>query len=92
MFLGVPVSWGIFLACDAFAVNPFDRNWSAATISLFVSNILWVTIHDFIYAHQDIKDDVAAGVKSMAVHFAENAKQLASCLAAAQIVFLVATG
>ena len=92
VFLGFPFSWAIFLACDAFAVDPFDRNSFAATISLFVSNILWVTIYDFIYAHQDIKDDAAAGVKSMAVHFAESAKQLASCLAAAQVVFLVATG
>lgn len=92
VFLGFPISWAIFLACDALGVDPFDRNLFAATMSLFMSNVLWVTIYDFIYAHQDINDDVAAGVKSMAVHFAESAKPLASWLAIAQIVFLMATG
>ena len=61
-------------------------------MSLFVANILWTMIYDTVYAHQDIRDDIKAGVKSMAIRFADSTKQLATTLAAIQVALLSYTG
>ena len=59
---------------------------------LFAANVAWTMIYDTVYAHQDLKDDVKAGVKSMAVRFADSTKLLASMLAVVQFGLLFAAG
>jgi 4-hydroxybenzoate polyprenyltransferase len=68
----------------AMGYNPFVGSLSQATsendgriisiVAFYASNTLWAIIYDTIYAHQDIKDDSKAGVKSMAVKFGTKIK------------------
>ena len=92
VILGFPFAWAIFMSCAALNVDPFTSRSLVPTASLFTANVLWTIIYDTIYAHQDIRDDVKAGVKSMAVRFADTTKLLAATLAAAQLALLVLTG
>ena len=90
--LGFPFAWAIFMCCAALGVDPFGPQIRGSATSLFTANVLWTIIYDTIYAHQDIADDVKAGVKSMAVRFRNSTKLLASNLAAVQLAMLVASG
>lgn len=69
-----------------------ERSRALPTASLFSANVLWTIIYDTIYAHLDIKDDIKAGVKSLAVRFANSTKLLAATLATAQSALLIVTG
>lgn len=40
----------------------------AGMVCLYASNIAWTVIYDTIHAHQDIGDNSAADVRSIAVH------------------------
>ena len=62
------------------------------TMCILAANICRTMIYDTIYAHQDLQDDVKAGVKSMAVRFANNTKTLVSVLAVFQVGLLVIAG
>lgn len=74
--LGCQISIGIFMGAAAMEMNAVafspkltsreNSSRLASMVALYVSNIAWTTIYDTIYAHQDIKDDSKAGVKSMA--------------------------
>lgn len=90
--LGFPFGWAVFICCAALEVDPFHPQVFGSAASLFMANVSWTIIYDTIYAHQDIKDDVAAGVKSMAVRFADSTKLLTSILAAVQVILLLAAG
>ena len=96
--LGFPVSWAIFMGMTAVNVDPHilvsDGNFgiAAGMACFYASNVAWTIIYDSIYAHQDVKDDQVAGVKSIAVHWRERTKALLSGLAIAQVAMLVATG
>ena len=90
--LGFPFAWAIFMSCAALNVDPFDTQSLIPTASLFAANVLWTIIYDTIYAHQDIRDDVKAGVKSMAVRFADSTKTLTAILATGQLALLIITG
>ena len=90
--LGFPFAWAIFMCCAALGVDPFGSRSRVPTACLFAANILWTIIYDTIYAHQDIKDNVKAGVKSMAVRFANNTNLLVTVLASVLLALLVLTG
>jgi 4-hydroxybenzoate polyprenyltransferase len=49
-------------------------------------------IYDTIYAHQDVKDDIKAGIKSLAVLYREQTKVLLWKLLALMVGLLVACG
>ena len=61
-FLGLTINWGALVG------------WAAAkgslaptvVLPLYLSGAAWTVVYDTIYAHQDKKDDVAAGVRSTA--------------------------
>ncbi|KAJ5104581.1 UbiA prenyltransferase [Penicillium alfredii] len=94
--LGVPLSLAIVISAYALPVavaDPFlDDKRTAATLALAVVEILWTMIYDTIYAHQDLQDDIRAGVKSMAVRFRHYTKTLCSVLGVAQVVLLAQVG
>ncbi|KAL8940473.1 MAG: hypothetical protein Q9216_002802 [Gyalolechia sp. 2 TL-2023] len=90
--LGFPFAWAILLSCAALEVDPLSEQWSGPTACLFVANVLWTIIYDTVYAHQDVKDDVKAGVNSMAVRFVDNTKVLATTLAICQAGLLLSAG
>ena len=92
LVLGFPFAWAIFISCAALHIDPFGQQALVPIMGIFAANILWTMIYDTIYAHQDIKDDVKAGVKSMAVRFAESTKPLVSIFAVMQTMLLLMTG
>ena len=90
--LGFPFAWAIFLSCAALEVDAIGNNRIIPTMSLFIANVSWTMIYDTVYAHQDIRDDIKAGVKSMAVRFADSTKELAAILAIIQVALLCCAG
>ncbi|KAH8666741.1 UbiA prenyltransferase family-domain-containing protein [Xylariales sp. PMI_506] len=91
--LGFPFASGIVMACHVMGVQPFaTRVATEATACLCISVILWTMTYDTIYAHQDLKDDLKAGVKSMAVRFKDTTKLLTTVLSLAQVALLVKVG
>jgi 4-hydroxybenzoate polyprenyltransferase len=63
-----------------------------AAAALYSSCVSWTVLYDMIYAHMDIKDDVAAGIKSIALRHEHNTKAVLSGLAVAQVGLLAAAG
>ncbi|PYI13446.1 UbiA prenyltransferase [Aspergillus violaceofuscus CBS 115571] len=99
--LGVPLALAIVLSAYSLVGDddaqskgdPFrDRPTTAATLALALAEILWTMIYDTVYAHQDLQDDVRAGVKSMAVRFRHSTKPLCAALAVGQVALLALAG
>lgn len=91
--LGLTFSWGAIMGFPALGVDLLTHS-SALTAAgfLYASNVAWTVLYDMIYAHMDIKDDVKAGIKSIALkHDAETKKVLAG-LAVTQVGLLAAAG
>lgn len=63
-----------------------------AAACLYGSNVAWTVLYDMIYAHMDIKDDVKAGIKSIALRHEKETKGVLSGLAVAQTGLLAAAG
>jgi 4-hydroxybenzoate polyprenyltransferase len=91
--LGLTFSWGAIMGFPALGVDllshPSAMNAAAA---LYGSCISWTVLYDMIYAHMDIKDDVKAGIKSIALKHEHNTKIVLSGLAVAQVGLLAAAG
>ena len=70
------------------------QNTAALTTAgfLYTSNIAWTVLYDMIYAHMDIKDDAKAGIKSIALRYNAQTKQVLTGLAVTQIGLLAAAG
>ncbi|PLB53968.1 4-hydroxybenzoate polyprenyl transferase family protein [Aspergillus steynii IBT 23096] len=91
--LGLTFSWGAWMGFPAMGVDLLsDPSALAAATSLYLSCAAWTVFYDMVYAHMDIKDDVAAGVKSIALRHEGNAKAVLSGLAATQVGLLAAAG
>lgn len=91
--LGLTFSWGAIMGFPALGVDLLS-NSSALTAAgcLYASNIAWTVLYDMIYAHMDRKDDVKAGIKSMAVKHDAETKRVLSGLAVVQVGLLAAAG
>jgi len=63
-----------------------------AAALLYSSCVSWTVLYDMIYAHMDIKDDVKAGIKSIALRHDKETKAVLSGLAIVQIGLLAAAG
>ena len=98
--LGITVAWGVFIGCASMGVDPLDLvlqngdggKTAGALCSLYFSCMLWTTIFETIYAHQDIEDDKKQGVKSLAIRLEGRTKQVLSVLAALQVALYAYIG
>lgn len=91
--LGLTFSWGAWMGFPAMGIDLLnDPSALAAATSLYLSCAAWTVFYDMVYAHMDIKDDEAAGVKSIALRHEGNAKAVLSGLAATQVGLLAAAG
>ncbi|PGG97974.1 4-hydroxybenzoate polyprenyl transferase [Helicocarpus griseus UAMH5409] len=91
--LGLTFSWGAIMGFPALNVDVLaDSNVLLAASALYSSCVAWTVLYDMIYAHMDIKDDAAAGIKSIALRHEHNTKAVLSALAAAQVGLLAAAG
>lgn len=91
--LGLAFSWGAMMGFPALGmdlINNHDALMAAG--ALYTSCIAWTVLYDMIYAHMDIKDDVAAGIKSIALRHEHNTKAILTGLAATQVALLGAAG
>jgi 4-hydroxybenzoate polyprenyltransferase len=91
--LGFTFSWGAWMGFPALGVDLLS-NPSALTAAgcLYASNIAWTVLYDMIYAHMDIKDDVKAGIKSIALAHDKETKIVLSGLGVTQLGLLTAAG
>ncbi|KAF2142410.1 uncharacterized protein K452DRAFT_286826 [Aplosporella prunicola CBS 121167] len=91
--LGLTFSWGAIMGFPALGVDLLaDSAALTAAACLYASNIAWTVLYDMIYAHMDIKDDVKAGIKSIALAHESNTKTVLTGLAVTQIGLLAAAG
>ncbi len=82
-FLGVTFNFGILIGY-ATAVG----NLTPAVMTIYLGAIFWTIGYDTIYAHQDIEDDRAIGIKSTAVKFQGNSRKfVALCYALAMLLW-----
>lgn len=92
--LGLTFSWGAMMGFPALGVDLLSSGGGAALTAaacLYGSNVAWTVLYDFIYAHMDVRDDVKAGIKSIALAH-DQSKRLLVGLAAVQVGFLTAAG
>ncbi|EFJ45141.1 hypothetical protein VOLCADRAFT_94540 [Volvox carteri f. nagariensis] len=66
-------------------------DWSIV-LPLYGAGVAWTLVYDTIYAHQDRRDDEAAGVKSTALLFGKHSKAWFSGFGALTAGCLVAAG
>lgn len=91
--LGLTFSWGAIMGFPALSVEMLSNpDALKAAAALYSSCIAWTVLYDMIYAHMDMKDDVAAGIKSIALRHEHNTKTVLSGLAATQVSLLAAAG
>ncbi|KAI9701513.1 MAG: Para-hydroxybenzoate--polyprenyltransferase, mitochondrial precursor (PHB:polyprenyltransferase) [Candelina mexicana] len=91
--LGLTFSWGAIMGFPALGIDLLSNTVAITAASyLYASNVAWTVLYDMIYAHMDIKDDQAAGIKSIALRHETNTKAILSGLAVAQIGLLAAAG
>lgn len=93
VILGCVSSWGVVMAFPALELDIMS---SAAAMKasgcLFLSCISWTMVYDTVYAAQDVKDDVKAGVGSPVVRHREHTRILLTGAALVQIAMLCFTG
>ncbi|KAL5366418.1 UbiA prenyltransferase family-domain-containing protein [Aspergillus floccosus] len=91
--LGLTFSWGAIMGFPALGIDLLSNHDAlGAAAALYSSCVAWTVLYDMIYAHMDIKDDVAAGIKSIALRHEHNTKTVLSGLAAVQVGLLAAAG
>ncbi|KAJ3053101.1 Para-hydroxybenzoate--polyprenyltransferase, mitochondrial precursor (PHB:polyprenyltransferase) [Rhizophlyctis rosea] len=66
--LGLAFNWGALLGWSSIHAT---CNWSVC-LPLYTAGVSWTLVYDTIYALQDKKDDIKAGVKSTALRFGPN--------------------
>ncbi|KAF2626258.1 hypothetical protein BU25DRAFT_472534 [Macroventuria anomochaeta] len=99
LVLGFYLAWGIVMGslalgkvCFYFGTRNNRSPVDPAALCLFMANVLWTMIYDTIYVHQDLKDDVEVGIKSLAVSYRGYNKGLLWKLLALMAAFPVAAG
>ncbi|KAI0847232.1 UbiA prenyltransferase [Daldinia vernicosa] len=105
LVLGFCLAWGIMMGSCAMGAEPFmggpfgsGNGWKQffwiepSTTCLFLASILWTVIYDSIYAHQDVKDDIKVGLKSIAVLLEDWTKPFLWLLLSCMIALLYTCG
>lgn len=93
--LGVAFSWGAWLGFPAMGMGLMEPGILATAGFLAASNTAWTVLYDTVYAMQDRKDDLKAGVKGTAVVWGEGEEGLKKVLwglAGLQVGLLGAAG
>lgn len=87
--LGLTFSWGAIMGFPAMGIDLLaDTNALYAAAALYASCVAWTVNYDMVYAHMDIKDDVKAGIKSIALAHEHNTMAVLRGLAATQAALL----
>ncbi|KAM0803244.1 UbiA prenyltransferase family-domain-containing protein [Usnea florida] len=81
----------VVLGCSL-ALGQLNPDTTAGMGFLYLSNVLNAAIYDAVYAHQDLKDDLKAGVKSVGVAWRDHTKSVLCLLSIAEIGLLGSAG
>lgn len=85
--LSLAFNWGALLGFPAMGL------WDLSVMTpLFLSAFCWTMTYDTIYAHQDKKFDINAGVKSTALAWGKHSKKIFTGLTIAQLGLLATAG
>jgi 4-hydroxybenzoate polyprenyltransferase len=87
LFLGFTFNWGILMASTATMGRIGLSHFLA-----YAGGVFWTLAYDTIYAHQDKRDDVLAGVKSTALLLGEKSTQWIALFYAATLGLVAAAG
>lgn len=91
--LGMAFSWGAIMGFPALGIDLLTNHDAVlAAGALYSSCVAWTVLYDMVYAHMDIKDDLVAGIKSIALRHEKNSKTILSGLAVTQVTLLGAAG
>lgn len=91
--LGLTFSWGAMMGFPALGIDLLSNMPAFVSAAcLYGSCVAWTLVYDMIYAYQDIKDDVKAGIKSIALAQQHNAKTFLSAVAGVQVALLAGSG
>jgi 4-hydroxybenzoate polyprenyltransferase len=87
LFLGLTFNWGALVGWAA-----VRGELGPPALILYAGSIAWTIGYDTIYAHQDKADDLAIGVKSTALRFADKTKSWVAGFYAVFMLGLIAAG
>ena len=91
--LGLTFSWGAIMGFPALGMDLLsNRDALEVAAALYCSCVSWTVLYDMIYAHMDKKDDISAGIKSIALRHEHNTKTVLSGLATVQVALLGTAG
>ena len=85
--LGVAFSWGIPMAFAAVTGDVPVPAWL-----LFFASLLWIVAYDTEYAMVDRRDDLRAGIKSIAILFGQADRAMIGALQVATLAMLILVG
>lgn len=88
VMISLTFSWGCLLGFPAVGA-PLNL---AVAGPLFLANFFWSMIYDSIYAHQDKKYDIKAGIKSTALAWGDRTKPILYGLFSAQVASFLTAG
>ena len=83
-FLGLVFNFGVLMGWSA-----MTQTLEPSTFLIYLGAILWTIGYDTIYAHQDIEDDMMAGIKSTALKFGNKSKIWVSLFYALAFKFIL---
>jgi 4-hydroxybenzoate polyprenyltransferase len=100
LVLGITLSYGVLVGAAAMDQDPVALVVAAdaflspgiGLVALYWAYALWTVMHDFIYAFQDVEDDIKAGILSMAVVFQHHIATLLWGLTVLQMSLFVIVG
>jgi len=87
LVLGIAFSWGILMSFTAEQSQLPAKAWW-----LFAANLLWTVAYDTYYALSDIKDDLQIGIKSTAIIFGKQARDICLILQIASLSCWIIAG
>ncbi|VUC32363.1 unnamed protein product [Clonostachys rosea] len=60
--------------------------------AFYLANVCWTIVYDTVYAQQDVKDDLKAGVRSLAVWFDGSVRPMLWTVAIMEVALLITSG
>ncbi len=87
IFLGLTFNFGILMSSLAMI-----KTINLSILLLYFSAIIWTVIYDTIYAFQDIEDDLRFGIKSTAIKFQKQPKEILNLLCLVMLFGLILCG
>jgi 4-hydroxybenzoate polyprenyltransferase len=93
LFLSPIIAWAVYVGFVAMDADPLASPATFGGLTcMFIAECIHENILEMIYAHQDLKDDLKAGISSMAIRFRSGPKQALTMFALVELAFRIATG